>query len=79
MRRIFNMKTYEYELPLKHPDHMIADMEYLALENKILCLGKPMRKFFRRIETMFLSFRYYGISGLFKRLKKKLKKGKSER
>ena len=78
VRRIFNMKTYEYEFPLKHPDHMIADTEYMKLEDKILCRNNPIGKFFRRLEVLFLTCRYYGPIALFKNMIKKIKKKKRQ-
>ena len=76
IRRIFNMKTYEYEFPLKHPKYVIADEEYMAFEDKVLCRNRPVHKFFRRIEVLFLSLRYKGLSGLFSKVKRKLRKKK---
>lgn len=74
VRRIFNMKTYEYEFPLKHPKYMIADNDYLEYEEKVLCLNRPFRAFFRKVEVLFLFLRYRGIKGFWKKLKKGSKK-----
>ena len=80
IRRIFNMKTYEYEFPLKHPEYMIADSDYMEFEEKVLCRNRPLRKFMRKIETLFLFLRYRGIGGVIKKIKKKMaKKKKIER
>lgn len=80
IRRIFNMKTYEYEFPLKHPKYVIADEEYMKFEDKVLCRNRPVQKFLRKIEVLFLYIRHRGICGLFEKIKKKLqrrKKGES--
>jgi len=80
IRRIFNMTTHEYQFPLKHPKYVIADEDYLKLEEDILCHNRPVRKFFRKIEASLLLLRHRGISGLFKKAKKKLlrkKKGET--
>ncbi len=74
IRKIFNMKIYEYEFPLKHPKYVIADENYMKFEDKVLCRNRPVQKFFRRIEVMFLFLRHRGIDGLFKKIKKKLLK-----
>ncbi len=76
IRCIFNMKTYEYEFPLKHPKYMIADNDYLKYEEKVLCRNRPVRAFFRKIEVLFLFLRYRGLGGLFSKLKKGLSKKK---
>ena len=77
IRRIFNMKIYEYEFPLKHPKYVIADEEYMKFEDKVLCRNRPIQKFFRKIEVLFLFIRHRGISGLFKKIKKKLLRKKT--
>ncbi len=74
IRRIFNMKTYEYTFPLKHPQCVIGDGEYMEFEDKVLCRNRPVRKFFRRIEVLFLFLRHRGLAGVFGKVKKKLKK-----
>ena len=71
IRRIFNMKTHEYEFPLKHPKYVIADEDYMKFEDKVLCRNRPIQKFFRRIEVLFLFLRHRGIGGVFKKLKRK--------
>ena len=76
IRRIFNMKTYEYEFPLKHPKYMIADEDYMKFEEKVLCHNRPVRKFFRRIEVIFLFLRHRGIGGVVNKIIKKLRKKK---
>ena len=76
IRKIFNMKTYEYEFPLKHPKHMIADMDYMELEDKVLCRNRPIRKFFRKIEILALFFRYRGLNGMLKKIKRRIAKRK---
>ena len=76
IRRIFNMKTHEYQFPLKHPKYVIADEEYREFEDKVLCRNRPVRKFFRKIEASFLLLRYRGIKGILKKVKKKLQRRK---
>lgn len=76
LRGIFNMKTYEYDFPLKHPKYMIADREYTDFEEKVLGRNRPVRVFFRRIEGFFLAVRYKGLSGIIKKIKKNIGKKK---
>lgn len=76
IRRIFNMKTHEYEFPLKHPKYVIADEDYRKLEEDILCHNRPVRKFFRKIESTFLLLRYRGFGGLLNKASKKLRRKK---
>lgn len=70
IRSIFNMKTYEYTFPLNHPSYMIADKEYKNYEEKILGRNHPVLVFFRRIEGVFLTLKYKGISGIIAKIKR---------
>lgn len=76
LRGIFNMKTYEYDFPMKHPRYMIADREYKNYEEKVLGRNRPVRVFFRRIEGFFLAIRYRGLSGIIKKIKRNIGKKK---
>ena len=76
IRRIFNTKTYEYQFPLKHPKYVIADEDYLKLEEDILCYNRPVKKFFRKIEASLLLICHRGIRGLFKKAKAKISRKK---
>lgn len=76
LRGIFNMKTYEYNFPLTHPRYMIADNEYKDYEEKVLGRNRPIRVFFRRIEGIFLSVKYKGLSGIITKLKRNIGKKK---
>ena len=78
VRRIFNMKTYEYDFPLKHPEHVIADDEYMKFEDKVLCRNNPIGKFFRRLEVLFLMLKYYGPFSALKKALKKIKRRKKQ-
>lgn len=69
MKKIFNMKTYELEFPLKHPEYVVADGKYEKRRAKIMATDSSVRRFFRKIEATLLSIRY-GVA--FKKLKKKL-------
>ena len=71
VRKIFNAKTYEYEFPLKHPEYVIPDGDYLEYEEKVLCKNRPIGAFFRKVETLFLYFKYRGIKGVWRKIKKK--------
>ncbi len=79
IRQVFNMKTYEYDFPLKHPKYVIPDLEYSKKRARIMGVGHPLVLFGRRIESAFLALRYKGLSGIFNKIKKaKAKKNKIE-
>lgn len=70
IRRIFNMKTYEYEFPLKHPPYVIEDMVFLKKINRIMGKGHPFVALYRKAESVFYRMR----SGDFSMFKRKFKR-----
>lgn len=72
IRRIFNMKTYDYEFPLKHPPFVMEDMEFLKRINRIMAKGYPLVGFYRRCESVIYRMRA-GDFSMWKRLLKKNK------
>lgn len=50
IRRIFNMKTYEYQFPLKHPQYIMEDKVYELKVERILANRHPMVKIYRKLE-----------------------------
>lgn len=70
-RKLFNLKTYEYSFPLKHPKYMVADEDYEKMIDDTLAFNKPIVKFFRRIEVLFLTLKYKGVKEIFNKIKKR--------
>jgi hypothetical protein len=52
LRRVFFMRTYEYDFPLKHPKFVIVDKNYEKQVNRIMGWGHPLIKLYRRIEIL---------------------------
>ncbi len=77
IKGIFNMKTHEYEFPLKHAEYVIADENYRKLEEKVLCRNRPIGLIFRKIEIAFLLLKHKGISAGIKKYKKRQNKKKT--
>lgn len=71
IRQVFNMKTYEMEFPMKHPDYVIPDVEYEKKRNRIMAYNYPFIGFCRKIESTFLAAKN-GV--LWRRIKKKISK-----
>lgn len=57
IRRLFNMKTYDIEFPLKHPKYIIADPFYEKQVYKIMGNSSFIR-FTRRFESIIRQFVY---------------------
>lgn len=49
-RKLFYMKTYDIEFPIKHPKHVIINTDYLEDVKKIMGLGHPVLSKIRQIE-----------------------------
>ena len=50
---LFEMHTYELEFPLKHPKHVLINQTYLKNVYRIMGIGHPFLKYWRRIEYIF--------------------------
>ena len=73
IRRIFNMDTYEYEFPLKHPSFVMEDLVFLKKIKRIMAEGYPLVGLYRKCESVFYRMRA-GDSSMWKRwLKRKMK------
>lgn len=51
MQRLFFMKTYKLEFPLKHPKYIVQDVEFDDKLNKLMNPSKVIR-IIRRIESL---------------------------
>lgn len=79
IRQVFNMKTYEYDLPLKHPDYVIPDTEYTKKLKRIMAVGHPVVQKYRRIESFILLLRHKGFAEITRKIiNQKTKKDKIE-
>lgn len=70
IRRIFNMKTYEYEFPLKHQKYVIEDVEFRNKLYRVMGVGHPFVIFYRKIESAILRLKhgqFKGVACSFKR------------
>ena len=70
IRRIFNMKTYDYEFPLKHPPYVMEDLVFLKNQNRIMAEGYPLVRGYRRVVSVFYRVRS-GDFSMFKRFFKR--------
>ncbi|MGN0419544.1 MAG: hypothetical protein ACI4E4_03725 [Acetatifactor sp.] len=71
IRRIFNMKTYEIQFPLNHPDYVIPDIEYEKKRNQIMAYNHPVIKCLRILERCCIAIKYRELGSLIKSLIKK--------
>lgn len=66
IRRIFNMKTYEYEFPLKHQEYVIEDIKFRKKLYRVMAVGHPFVRFWRRCESFWLRLTHGQAKQLFK-------------
>jgi hypothetical protein len=62
-QQMFNMNTYEYKFPLKHPKYVILDRKYEKKINRIMGKNYPVIHFYRRCEGIIRRI-YFGDSKL---------------
>lgn len=77
IRRVFNMKTYELQFPLKHPGYVIEDKAYEKKINRIMGYGHPLVQAWRKIERSFLVLRYQGGKVVLAKMKNATKRARS--
>lgn len=71
LRRIYTMKSYEIEFPLKHPKYIIEDVDFQKKMNRLMGTGHPMVQLYRKFERSFLIMKYEGVNALLKKISKK--------
>ena len=57
MRRIFTMKRYELEFPLKHPKYVIENVAFKERHFKVLAWNNPWIKIQNSLEELFLNIK----------------------
>ena len=69
LRRIYTMKSFEIEFPLRHPKYMINDVEFQKKLFRVMGWGHPFVQIFRKAEKAFLVIQNEGIGTLLKKIK----------
>lgn len=72
LRSIYNMKLYEEEKVIKHPPFVIEDVEYEKRLNRLMGIGHPLVKFYRKMESVCLRLRYGETKSVWSGIKRKL-------
>jgi len=57
IRRVFNMKRYETEFPLRHPTYVFPDVRYENIRNRINAVGHPLVDAYRKAEAVVLNIK----------------------
>ena len=70
-RTIFNLPTYEYEFPLRHPPYVIPEAAYFEKLDRFFAVGHPFIRLSRNLYRL-LKYIRYGV--IFKKIGKKLRR-----
>ncbi|MDR0939316.1 MAG: hemolysin activation protein [Mediterranea sp.] len=73
-RRIFTMKRYEMDLPIRHPRYVIEHVRYKQAVYRIMGWGHPWIKIGRSLEELFLNLRYGNFGVIAKSAKNRARK-----
>lgn len=73
-RRVFTMKRYELEFPIKHPQYVIEYTEYKDRSYRIKAWGHPFVKLYRMVEVCIYKIAKGDFGGLARELKEKTNK-----
>lgn len=74
LRRIFTMKRYEIETPLRHPRYVIENVSYQKSVYRIFAWNHPWIKMGRAFEELLLNLRYGNFTYITKSIKNRLNK-----
>ena len=74
MRRIFTMKRYEIDFPLKHPRYVIENVDFKERYYKVHAWNHPWIKIQNSIEELFLNLMHGKFSFIGKAVKRRLSK-----
>jgi hypothetical protein len=73
-RRIFTMKRFEQETPIRHPAYIMENVAYRKRAYKIMGWMNPMVKIGRSFEELFLNLRYGNFRFILQSLNKRIHK-----
>lgn len=74
LRNMFNMKRYEIEFPMKEPEHVVVDMNYMNKLSYINGIGHPFIRFGRKITYLTKALLHGKTDLIVKSIKKKFKR-----
>ena len=74
LRRLFTMKRYELDFPLKHPRYVIENVDYLHSNYRTNAYGHPWIKIGYSLEELWNNLRYGNFGFIWKSLKNRIVK-----
>ena len=74
LRRLFTMKRYEVEVPLRHPRYVIEDVDFKEQSYRTYAYGHPLIKTGRSLEELVLNLRYGNFAIIAKAIANRVRK-----
>lgn len=74
LRRLFTMKRYEIDAPLRHPRYVIENVDFKESVYRTYAYGHPLIKFGRSLEELWLNLRYGNFSYILKSVRRRVAK-----
>lgn len=69
IRRVFNMKTYEMNFPMKHAKYVMPDISYEKRRNRIMGYNTPLIAFYRKFERGWIKLKKGDLRYIINKLK----------
>ena len=74
LRRLFTMKRYELDFPLKHPRYVIENVDYLHSNYRTNAYGHPWIKIGYSLEELWNNIRYGNFAFIWQSVKNRVVK-----
>jgi hypothetical protein len=74
LRRLFTMKRYEVDFPLRHPRYVIEDVDFKNQAYRTYAYGHPLIKVGRSLEELVLNLRYGNFNIIAKAIANRIRK-----
>jgi hypothetical protein len=74
LRRVFTMKRYDVQFPLRHPRYVMENMDYKETVYRINAWGHPWIKVGRSLEELYRNVRYGNFSMIVKAVRRRVNK-----
>lgn len=74
IRRLFTMRSYDLNFPLRHPKYVIEDVTYKERMYRYNAWGHPWIKIGRSLEELWLNLRYGNFGQIRKSLARRIRK-----
>ena len=74
LRRVFTMKRYDVQFPLRHPRYVMENMDYKETVYRINAWGHPWIKVGRSLEELYRNVRYGNFSMIVKAIRRRVNK-----